>query len=187
MGGVGMLIRNSAFTLAALTILLTAGIAASAALKQNETQAQPKRPFSLEGAWSGTATMVGVGLFPTLDTFTVGADKPGLSGTFLCTTAAPKLPHPTDPAGSMSVTPSGQGNWVRIDTNEYAFTAWRLIVDQDGWPLGRAKYWGTITQTSQDEYSGVISAQFYGTDGTPFFPVPFQGTLASRLVEVELN
>jgi hypothetical protein len=189
-----MMMKGGASMLVVLTALAVVGILASAALHQSEAVAQQGKPYSLEGAWMGTATIYAAAgfpdmQFPTMDTFTSDLERPKHSGTFLCTVPGPKLPHPMDPTNTdmwISVTQSGQGNWTRIGTNDYAFTAWRIIVDQQGWPFGRAKYWGIITTVSDDEYSGTIHAQFYAGDGTPLFPAPFNGSLSSRRIEVEV-
>ena len=79
-------------------------------------------------------------------------------------------------------TPSGHGNWVRIGTNQYAFTAMRAITNGATF-VGWAKFWGTITAVSDQELTGTINAQFYLADGTPISPL-FTGTLERHRVEV---
>ncbi len=70
--------------------------------------------YSLEGAWYGMVTITSPVTInsPSLDTFTSNAQRQGFEGTFLCTISA--FPNSTD---------SGHGNWVRIGTNTFAYTA----------------------------------------------------------------
>lgn len=143
--------------------------------------------YSMEGAWYGIASIVGIGELPSLDTFTSNAQRHGVEGTFLCTTpAANKMPHPWhmgDPSYWTALTPSGHGNWVRIDKNKYAFTAVRAVFDQTGSLFGWARFWGTITPISENEYTGTMNYQFYYADGTPYWPQR-TGTLHSYRIEI---
>ncbi len=142
--------------------------------------------YSMEGAWYGTATIAGVMTTPTLDTFANDSRRPGLQGTFLCTIPPGKLTNPTNPSGQLTTTASGHGNWTRIAKNKYAFTAYRTIFDENGNLFGYSKNWGTITQVSDDEYTGTINAQFTTPDGTPFTPV-FSGALHSHRIPITLE
>src|SRR5579871_6629431 len=144
-----------------------------------------ERMYSMEGAWYGAVTLTDLGLtIPTLDTFTSNALKPGMEGTFLCTVpAVTQYPNPGNPNGWTKQTSSGQGNWLRVGRNKYAFTAIRTIYDENGNLFGYAKNWGTITQISKNEYTGTMNVQFYLLDGTPSTPV-FTGTLRSQRVAI---
>jgi hypothetical protein len=71
-----------------------------------------------------------------------------------------------------------------VGRNEYDYTAWRIMMDQDGVPVGQARFSGTIAPLSNEEYSGTMTVEFFRFDGTPLLPVTFTGTLSSRRVEV---
>ena len=173
-----MALREKVLAFAVVSVLVTAGITASAAL-QGPGPAQETGPvYSLEGAWYGITTFAAVEGWPaipptpTMDTFTSNAQRHGAEGTFLCTI-------PAAIAGNQ--TPSGHGNWVRIATNTYAYTAVRAMVD--GTNVLWVKFWGTLTPGSDNELTGTINAQFYLPDGTPASPV-FTGTLERHRVEI---
>jgi hypothetical protein len=170
-------------TVAVLTMLLAAGVASSAA-----AQAGPATGpvYAIEGAWYGIVTISGVGPTPSLDTFTSNAQRHGVEGTFLCTIpAVSKMPNPFSPSGWVAATPAGHGNWVRLETNTYAFTAVRSLFDQNGSPFGWARFWGTITPVSDDEYTGTMNAQYYLLNGTPLFPANLTGTMHSHRIQIE--
>jgi len=144
--------------------------------------------YSMEGAWYGIASINGVGELPSIDTFVSNAQRQGVEGTFLCTTPAMnKIPHPAhygDWNYWLAITPSGHGNWVRIDKNRYAFTAMRAVLDQTGTLFGWARFWGTITPISDNEYTGTMNYGFYYLDGTSF-PWPLRtGTLHSYRIDI---
>jgi hypothetical protein len=172
-------------TFAVLAGIVTATIVGSAAVRQGSDATGPT--YSLEGAWYGTVTIAGRGPTPSLDTFTSNAQKQGAEGSALCTipivVSLPHPLHPADPAYWLGTTPSAHGNWVRIGTNTYAFSKVRTIYDQKGKLFGWARFWGTITPTSVDEYIGTMNSQFYVEDGTPFSPL-FTGTMHSRRIEI---
>ncbi len=173
-----MTIRKYAIHLVLLAVVLAVGI--------HRTFAQQSaRVYSMDGAWYGVVSLTDLGIsIPTLDTFTSNPLKPGLEGSFLCTVpAVTQYPNPGNPNGWTRQTSPGQGNWVRIGRNKYAFTAVRTIYDENGDLFGRARNWGTITQTSKDEYIGTMNVQFYLADGTPTTPV-FSGTLQSHRVAI---
>lgn len=157
-----------------VSLLVAAGTSASVAAQPPDPQ-ETGPVYSVEGAWYGMTTFIGGAIppTPTFDTFTSNAQRPGLEGTFLCTI-------PTAMAGTQ--TPSGHGNWVRIGTNKYAFTAMRAITNGSTF-VGWAKFWGTITAVSADELTGTITAQFYLPNWTPVSP-QFVGTLERHRIDI---
>jgi hypothetical protein len=165
--------RVLAFVIA--SVLAAAGVSASAALLSPDSSQETGPVYSLEGAWYGITTFPGTPIppTPTLDTFVSNAQRRGVEGTFLCTI-------PAEIAGGQ--TPSGHGNWVRIATNRYAFTAMRARMDGAAF-VGWVKFWGTITPASDDELTGTINAQFLAPDGTPASP-PFPGTLERHRIGI---
>jgi len=167
-----MTLRRRVLALAVGSLLVVGAISASAALQAPDPQ-ETGPVYSIEGAWYGMTQFPSLGSTPTLDTFTSNAQRHGVEGTFLCTI-------PAAVAGNQ--TPSGHGNWVRIATNKYAFTAVRAIVSGPG-AFGWAKYWGTIAAVSENELSGTINAQFYAPDGTPVSP-QFTGSIERHRVEI---
>ena len=167
-----MTLTSKVLALAVLSVAVAAGIPASAALQSPDPQ-ETGPVYSVEGAWYGMTTFPALGPQPTFDTFMSNAQRPGREGTFLCTI-------PAEIAGGL--TPSGHGNWVRIGTNRYAFTAVRIMMSGPTF-VGLARFWGTITAVSDDELTGTMNAQFYSLDGTPTSPV-FTGTLERHRIEV---
>lgn len=167
--------RNSCYVFALIAALLSFAVGSAA---QDSIRA-----YSMEGAWYGLVTLTDLGVsIPTLDTFTSNPLKPGVEGSFLCSVPAiAQYPNPMNPSGWTRQTSSGQGKWVRIGKNKYAFTAVRTIYDEKGDLFGLAKNWGTITQISNTEYTGTMNVQFYLADWTPTTPV-FKGTLHSQRV-----
>ena len=157
-----------------VSVLVAAGISASAAPQAPAPQ-ETGPVYSVEGAWYGMTTFTSgvIPPTPTFDTFTSNAQRPGLEGTFLCTI-------PAAIAGNM--TPSGHGNWVRIGTNRYAFTAVRAIMNGSAF-VGWARFWGTITAVSDDDLTGTMNAQFYLPNWTPVSP-QFAGTLERHRIDV---
>jgi len=170
--------------LVVLAMVAVAGVSGIAAFGKDWRET----PRSIEGAWFGTASIVGVGEIPSMDTFTSNAVTPRLAGTFLCTIPQSFYPNPMNPAGWLTVTPSGHGNWTWTGRNEYSYTAMRVVMDQNGVVVGTATYWGVITPVSPDEYSGTMNARFYRLDGTLLYPPPFPdtftGTLSSRRIAI---
>jgi hypothetical protein len=129
------------------------------------------------------------GPVPSLDTFTSNAEKHGIEGSALCTipavgAAGGKRPNPLNPNGWLSTTPSAHGNWARIATNKYAYTMVRTIFDENGRLFGWAKFWGTVTPVSANEYTGQMNVQYYLPDGTPLFPQTLTWTMHSRRIEI---
>jgi hypothetical protein len=155
-----MRLSRKALVLVVVSLLVTAGISATAFPQAPDPQ-ETGPVYSIEGAWYGITTFPGsvIPPTPTFDTFTSNAQRPGAEGTFLCTI-------PGALAGNQ--TPSGHGNWVRIATNTYAYTAVRAIFNgSTGTFVGWAKFWGTITAVSDDELTGTINAQFFLPNWTP--------------------
>jgi hypothetical protein len=170
--------RKARLTFAILAALIIAGIGASAAQQTGPV-------YSMEGAWYGLVSISGLGSTPSLDTFTSDAQRQGDAGTFLCTIpAVSKMPNPLNPSGWLGTTSSGHGNWVRIGKNRYGFTAVRTIFDENGSLFGWARFWGTITPISDNEYTGLMTAQYFLPDGRAMFPQPFTGTMHSRRIEI---
>ena len=172
----GVTLTSKVLALAVLSVAVAAGIPASAALPLPDPQ-ETGPVYSVEGAWFGITTFPALGPQPTLDTFVSNAQRPGSEGTFLCT-----VPAQLAILGNLSLTPSAHGNWVRIGTNRYAFTAVRIIMSGSTF-VGLARFWGTITAVSDDELTGTMNAQFYSPDGTPTSPV-FTATLERHRIEV---
>lgn len=173
-----MTTRKAQLIFAILVLIVAAGIGASAVRADGPI-------YSMEGAWYGMVSINGLGSTPSLDTFSSNALREGYEGTFLCTIpAVTKMPNPLNPNGWLATTPSGHGNWVRIGKNLYAFTAVRTVFDEKGMLFGWAKFWGTVTPISRNEYTGTMNAQYYLADGTAMFPQPFTGTLHSRRIEI---
>jgi hypothetical protein len=154
-----------------------------AAMTGSNLLAQGGEPeYSPEGAWFGSATMAGhPNPFPFMDVYTADSNNQGRSGTVLCTVATGKFPGP---AGDLvSATPSAHGNWVRIAPNRLAFTAWRILLDEAGRPVGTAKFWGTLTVETKDTFAGTMNAEYYGQDGTAVASVT--GTTAGKRIAIE--
>ncbi len=172
-----MTVTRKVLALAVVSVLVAAAISASAAPQAPDPQ-ETRPVYSIEGAWYGITTFPGTAIppTPTFDTFTSNARRPGLEGTFLC----------TGPEAIMGgQTPSGHGNWVRIGTNKYAYTAMRAIMSGSTF-VGWAKFWGTITAISDDELTGTINAQFYLPDWTPV-TAPGAGTLERHRVQIKFE
>ena len=157
----------------ALVLAFVVGLTALAGLQAAGRGQEGGPVYSLEGAWYGVTTFGGIPPTPTLDTFTSNAQRHAVEGTFLCTI-------PAAMAGGQS--PSGHGNWVRVGTNTFAFTAMRMMITEGGGYLW-AKFWGTITPDSADHLTGTINMQLYLPDGTPA-SAQFTGTLERKRVPI---
>ncbi len=129
--------------------------------------------YSPEGAWLMNGVVAGQ-FFLWMDTYTSNSTKHGISGTVLCT-----MP------GS-SATQSGQGTWIRIAKNRFAFTALRILIGPDNAPAGTAKFWGTVT-VGADEMSGTLNAQYYSLSGDPISPVLGPGTSTGKRIEITVE
>jgi hypothetical protein len=166
-------------------MLLALAMVAWVAMTGSALWAQTPGPsYSPEGAWLAQATITG---FPTatpyMDTYTSDSTNQGRSGTVLCTLPFGKS---LSPLGIITLTASGHGNWVRIDKNKFAFTAWRFLLNADtGQVVGTAKFWGTVTVETKDTFTGTMNAQYYRSDGTPL--VGFKGTTAGNRIEVQIE
>ena len=136
---------------AIVTFLAALGIWAALSVPALRAQ-DPQASYTPEGAWLMKGTL-GPATFVWMDTYTSDSTNQGRSGTVLCT-----LPSPTS-------TESGHGVWERIEKNRFAFTAWRIVLDASRQPAGTAKFWGTVTMTSNGAMNGTLSAQYYDLDG----------------------
>jgi hypothetical protein len=168
-----MTLKGKVLALAVVSMLVAGGFAASSALQAADPSQETGPVYSLEGAWYGMTNIVGLPPTPTLDTFTSNAQRSGVEGTFLCNI-------PAGVGGGAS--PSGHGNWVRIATNVYAYTAVRAIASGTT-HVGWFKFWGTITAVSDNELTGTIYAQSYQPDWTPISPV-FTGTIERHRIDI---
>lgn len=168
-----MTLKGKVLALAVVSMLVAGGFAASSALQAADSSQETGPVYSLEGAWYGMTNVVGLPPTPTLDTFVSNAQRSSVEGTFLCNL----------PAGvGGGATSSGHGNWVRIATNVYAYTAVRVIASGTT-HVGWFKFWGTITAVSDNELTGTFYAQSYQPNGTPMSPV-FTGTLERHRIDI---
>ncbi len=151
-----------------LGLFVLTGISLFASSYQDEQSS-----YSPEGAWLMSGVVAGQP-YLWMDTYTSDSTKPGVSGTVLCT-----MP------GSMA-TQSGQGTWIRIAKNTFAFTALRILIGPGDAPAGTAKFWG-IVRVDADEMSGTMNAQYYSLSGDPIFPLPLQGTSTGKRIEVTIE
>jgi hypothetical protein len=115
---------------------------------------EPQASHTPEGAWLVRGTFgADSPTFLWFDTYTSDSTSQGRAGTVLCT-----LP-------SATMTESGHGVWTRIQKNEFAITAWRIMLRPDGQPAGLAKFWGTVTLSTNDIMSGTLNAEFFNLEG----------------------
>ena len=174
-----MNIGNKKIVLALAVIAMFAGISLYASLYQDT-----ERSYSPEGAWfcsvkfPGSPTAV-----PYMDLYTSDSNKPGVSGTVLCTLSVGSFPSPM---GLVSMTQAGHGNWIRIAKDKFAFTAWRIIVDTVGHPVGTAKFYGSVTVIAENEISGTMNAEYYNSAGDRFFAIA-GGVSTGKRIEVEVE
>ncbi|HYK89472.1 MAG TPA: hypothetical protein VE398_11925 [Acidobacteriota bacterium] len=145
-----------------------------------------ERSYSVEGAWLcqlkfGDAPDATI--YRYMDTYTSNSTNPAVSGTVLCTLHPWNFPSPM---GLVSTTEAGQGNWIRIGKNQFAFTVRRIIVDASGMAVGTVKFRGTITLVSENEFSGTLSAMYYNSAGEWYGSTPTAHSIGKRIeVEVE--
>ena len=175
-----MTFRGKILALAVVSMLVVGGFAASSALHAANASQETGPVYSLEGAWYGMTEIPGIPSTPTFDTFTSNARRPGVEGSFLCT-----IPAELATLAAGSFTPAGHGNWVRIATNVYAFTAVRVIMNGTT-HVGWARFWGTITAVSDSELTGTMNIQLYQPNGTPMSPV-FPGILERHRIDVTVE
>jgi len=142
-------------------------IVAGAAMCPPAVTAQgPEPSYSLDGAWFGQATLAGNPRpIPFMDIFTSDPNNPGQSGTVLCTLQVASI---QSPMGVVNLTPTGHGNWMRIDKNKFAFTAWRILMDTNGRAISRAKFWGSVTLQAYDTINGTMNFAYYDQAGNTF-------------------
>ena len=114
----------------------------------------PHASYTPEGAWLVRGTFGPASpTFVWMDTYSSDATNQARAGTILCT-----LP-------STTMTASGQGVWARIEKNKFGFTAWRIRLDPASQPIGLAKFWGTVTLSTNDSMTGTLNAEFYDLAG----------------------
>jgi hypothetical protein len=149
----------------------------------------PGPAYPLDGTWLVFATSAGV-TRPYMDTYASHRNLHGLRGTVVCTLPQGRILLPLGPDGgliSVTGTQTGQGSWLRVQKNVYAFTAWRLLTGPDGKAVGWVKFWGSIKPDAPDHFLGEINAAFYTLDFValpiPPMPVPTEG----RRVTVEVQ
>lgn len=178
--------RKRISTMAVTGILLFLGILLSASSSQDS-----ERSYTPEGAWFCYATLTslpGAPRLPFMDIYTPSSTGRADSGTVLCTLPPGKFPIYVNGQLSyyVSMVPAGHGNWVRTGKNKFAFTVGRILLDEKTKVAGTAKFWGTLTIETWNEFTGEIKAQFYGLDNQPIAPV-IEGTTAGRFIEVEVE
>jgi hypothetical protein len=139
----------------------------------------PEPAYPVDGTW--LASQVGVNR-PYMDTYTSSQNLNGVSGTLICTLPQGFVSLPLGPGGApitVTGTQTGQGNWMRVQKNVYAFTAWRLLTGADGKAVGWIKFSGSVKPDAPDHFLGEISATFYTLDFValpiPSIPVPTEG------------
>jgi hypothetical protein len=140
----------------------------------------PEPTYPPEGTWLAFATAGNVKR-PFMDTYASLQNEHGSRGTVVCTLASGRILLPLGPQGaliSVTTTQTGQGNWMRVQKNVYAFTAWRILTDPDGKGVGWVRFWGEIKPDAPDHFLGEISA-FYTLDFValpiPPMPLPTEG------------
>jgi hypothetical protein len=168
--------KGKVLALTILSVLVAGAFAASSVLHATGKGQETGPVYSIEGAWYGTTTFASLGVVPTFDTFVSNAHRPSVEGTFLCTI----------PEGSaLGATPSAHGNWVRIGTNVYAYTALRAVTSGTT-HVGWFKFWGTITAVSDNELTGTINARLYLPDWTPASQVS-SGSIERHRIDITLE
>jgi hypothetical protein len=134
-----------------------------------------------DGTWLAFATRGDVKI-PFMDTYASLQNQHGLRGTVVCTLAQGRRLLPLGPEGALisaTGTQTGQGSWMRVQKNVYAFTAWRILTAPEGNAVGWVKFWGEIRPDAPDHFLGVINAAFYTLDFValpiPPMPLPTEG------------
>lgn len=163
------------------TMIVAYAVISASALPADEDEPS----YSLEGAWFGRATIEGLPQpFPFMDLYSSDSNNPGRSGAVLCTLVTGAIPGPA--GGLVSGTPSSHGNWVRIAKNKFAFTAWKVLLNEAGVPVGTAKFWGVVTAKAGDMSAGTVKAAFYyGGSETPF--AILKATTVSHRIPIEFD
>jgi len=166
-------------------MLQVAMIVACAVTSVPALSAQDGEPsYSLDGAWFGWATIEGLQPFPFMDIYSSDSGNPGRSGPVLCTLSTGVIPGPVGPL--VSGTQSAHGNWIRVAKNKFAFTAWKILLNEAGQPVGMAKFWGSVTAKASDTFTGTVNAAFYYGQSESAFAT-FKGTTVSHRIMVELE
>jgi len=191
-----MNVKTRKTLLALIGMLVFAGISLSPTLSQNrqrspvtlpdfqEGRGGEERSYSIEGAWFCTGVIPGIPHpVPWMDIYNSDSNRPGLSGTVLCTLPVGKSPSPM---GMVSVTSTAHGSWIRIGKNKFAMTAWRIIMDANGTAVGTAKFWGTLTVGAENEASGTLNGEYYDSNGVPYYTMK-GGTSTGKRIEVEVE
>jgi hypothetical protein len=158
------------------TVVVLAMMAGSAHAGQD-----PEPNYTPDGTWLVFATQGNVQR-PFMDTYASLRNQHGLRGTVICTLAQGRILLPLGPQGaliSVTGTQTGQGSWMRVQKNVYAFTVWRILTDPDGKAVGWVQFWGEIRPDAPDHFLGEISAAFYTLSFValpiPSMPVPTEG------------
>ncbi len=152
--------------IAALVLVAWAAISGSALRAQ-----EPQASYSPEGAWLVKGTFgPNSPTFLWMDTYTSDSTNQSQSGTVLCT-----LP-------SSTATASGHGVWARIEKNKFAFTAWRIRLNANSQPVGLAKFWGTVTLSTNHTMTGTMNAEFYDLSGNVLTTMTGGTTAGTRIV-----
>jgi hypothetical protein len=82
-------------------------------------------------------------------------------------------------------TPTGQGNWSRVEKNVYAFTVWRMLLGPNGNVVGWAKFRGSIRPETPDHFFGEINVGFYTLDFVELPAPPMSAATEGWRVPVE--
>jgi len=158
--------RKSIFAALALTALV-------AMLGFTLWAQEPQASHSPEGAWLVKGAFgPGSPTFLWMDNYTSDSTNQARMGTILCT-----LP-------SATATASGHGVWARIEKNKFAFTAWRIRLNANSQPIGLAKFWGTVTLTTNDTMTGTLNAEFYDLNGNVLNSM-LGGTSAGTRIQIQ--
>ena len=150
----------------------------------------PEPSYPPDGTWVAFGSLGGLKI-PFMDTYASLRNQHSLKGTVICTLNM-RLPFqlPLAPDGTLiSVigTPTGQGNWTRVEKNVYAFTAWRILLGPNGNAVGWAKFWGSIRPDAEDHFFGEINAGFYTLDFVPLLAPPMSAATEGWRVVVEVQ
>jgi hypothetical protein len=149
----------SVFGLVGILLLAALAIAQTAQASAN------KRSEKLLGSWNVAVTTPSQGTFPALLTFTA-------DGSVI----ADESPSPFES--------SGQGNWIRSDHGEVAYTFVALYGSQEGKNTGKLKVVGTLrSDASKDSWSGPFKIDIFDASGQVIFTD--RGTFRLTRIAVE--
>lgn len=139
--------------------------------------AQDSEPaYTPDGTWLVFTTAGNVR--PFMDTYASLQNQHGQRGTLVCTLAQGWIELPLGPGDApilVTGTQTGQGSWVRVEKNVYAFTAWRILTDEQGKAVGWVQFWGSIRPDAPDHFLGEVNARFY-TLNFVALPIPSRAT-----------